>query len=975
MHKSIFVSSTFKDFQRERDLLQTKVELRVNELLQHMQVSFLDLRWGIDTTGETSLHKVVSICIAEVLNSHPFYVIMLGDTYGSCVEETVARSLYALNGLAYDGKEKSVTQIEIEATGLLEGNNEFVLVLDRHTDATPDPRAAALKQQVLDAALAENIYTYTAHAHDGTYIPESEEQLTEFIARRLRDFLKDLTELTEPHTVTLAKEQAERFCGRQALLEQAHAAVLSHRDGNLMRIYAPPGAGLSALLSKLYARLREDGSEAAFLAEHSQLPMPFTGVLAELAIQFGIEMDSHGGFFSRLDPDKRYYCFLDSLEELTGDPVFLTMLIRQQIPENVLFILGTNTEDHAHFSLEYPTKADALALFDGTVTAYRKELPAAFREYFRENIPEEMVRQPAFLKQFIAALCYLTQEDYCALAGGGSFADRLSELFISKLQSFPANEKAHIHSVLHSGDEEQLWIMGMLAVATGSLEGRLLLGALRGGGIECDLLQLRTVKERFRDSIYCPQENSYAISRASFRTAVLDCFTPEQQKWLRYLLVDYLAQNIALHVHPDIFPEIAYQYLLLEDYELLARLLEQSCIMPDDGRQNGLRFALLCGDYGAEAPSRHYRALAAQGNPFCDRWLVQYAMPYITELYRQNGADMFGKMYETVIRDGRDSQNAADLLALQVHGMALGGFGAQAIELTMQELKNGHLKLMPSGIMIGQYLTSCLRYDSRSAAQAIDFLLESLDLSAAGIEELLSQYLKITVIMDGDAVAYRPQLEKLCAACEAFLEAREYTNVFSVALPLYYLSQRLQVPLRNKQRTMAAIASEDSRMDYPLSLQFLAAYMDFLQQADDGSALGRLLAVVEDRRIALSTVDLFFASRFFRQVCYQSKGVNAPRECCGYIRGLYQRFWEIRGMVWCGMQNTEMIYLGCLMCLYGGVEECLALMKEQLDDPRLTTQILMTDFEFFCEDAQELIDLLDQQEAMDQLEAIWTQRK
>ena len=78
MHKSIFVSSTFRDFQTERDLIQNQVEIKVNEGLRDLHVSFVDLRWGIDTTNETGLNKVVAICIEEVLASYPYYIIMLG---------------------------------------------------------------------------------------------------------------------------------------------------------------------------------------------------------------------------------------------------------------------------------------------------------------------------------------------------------------------------------------------------------------------------------------------------------------------------------------------------------------------------------------------------------------------------------------------------------------------------------------------------------------------------------------------------------------------------------------------------------------------------------------------------------------------------------------------------------------------------------------------------------------------------------
>ena len=740
-----------------------------------------------------------------------------------------------------------------------------------------------------------------------------------------------------------------------------------------MRFYAPAGAGLSALFSKLFICLQEEGFEVACLADHSELPMPFTGALFNLAEQYKIQATSNGGFFDALDPEKRYICFLDGLEELAEDPIFRTLIIRQQIPENLLFVLGTNGAQ-GDFCVGAPSREDALAIFDGTAKAYRKEIPATFREYFREHIPEEMVRQPAFLRQFLSVLCYLTEEDYRTLAGTGNFADRLSKLFLAKLEAFPADEQSHIRSLAEEGEDAQLWILGLLAVITSSTEDRILLGTLRSGGIDAQMLDLRTVKERFRDSVYCPKENSYAISRTSFRKAVLRCFTPEQQKWLRYLWVDYIGQNMALHVRPDIFPEIAYQYLLLEDYELLARLLEQSCLMPDDGRRNGLRFALLCGDYGRDMPSPHYRALAAQGNPYCNRWLVKYAMPYITDLYRQNGADMFGQMYKTVIADGHDPKNAADLFALQIHGMTLAGYGEKATELTMQELTAKRLTMLSGGTMIGQYLAACTHYDTEGAAAAIDFLLEDIQYDDPGMEEVLSHYLLITVLMDGDATIYRPQLEQLFSACEDFLEAKG-EPFFAVALPLSYLALRLRVPLRDPQAVWAAMNSEYSRMDHALPLQFLLAYMECQAGEDGGAAIGQLLKVVMDRQIPLGTVDLFFASRFFRLTCYMGKYDNSPEAAADCIRILYQRIWDIRGGVWCGMQSTELIYLGCLLSLYDGVDATFALMKNQLADSRLSNRSLLTDLGFFREDAEELIEHLQGQKTMERLEKRFKVRK
>ena len=78
---SIFVSSTFRDMQLERDAIRDRVLPRLEELAAHhgTTVSIVDLRWGIDTTGidEAGQEELVRIVREErargaaiVLSSH-----------------------------------------------------------------------------------------------------------------------------------------------------------------------------------------------------------------------------------------------------------------------------------------------------------------------------------------------------------------------------------------------------------------------------------------------------------------------------------------------------------------------------------------------------------------------------------------------------------------------------------------------------------------------------------------------------------------------------------------------------------------------------------------------------------------------------------------------------------------------------------------------------------------------------------------
>jgi len=84
----IFLSSTFGDFQVEREALKERVWPRLEHLCTTRNASFqvIDLRWGISPDTALS-HETVSICLDEVarcqrLSPQPNFVMLLGDRYG-----------------------------------------------------------------------------------------------------------------------------------------------------------------------------------------------------------------------------------------------------------------------------------------------------------------------------------------------------------------------------------------------------------------------------------------------------------------------------------------------------------------------------------------------------------------------------------------------------------------------------------------------------------------------------------------------------------------------------------------------------------------------------------------------------------------------------------------------------------------------------------------------------------------------------
>ena len=79
----IFVSSTFRDFREERNLLKQQVEPQINKFAQNRMVraTVIDLRWGI-TDEQSSRGRTLPLCLQQVEHCRPFFVGLLGQRYG-----------------------------------------------------------------------------------------------------------------------------------------------------------------------------------------------------------------------------------------------------------------------------------------------------------------------------------------------------------------------------------------------------------------------------------------------------------------------------------------------------------------------------------------------------------------------------------------------------------------------------------------------------------------------------------------------------------------------------------------------------------------------------------------------------------------------------------------------------------------------------------------------------------------------------
>jgi hypothetical protein len=109
----VFVSSTFRDMQAERDELAKFIFPQLRKLCEQRGVTWgeVDLRWGI-TDELSSEGKVLPICLEEINRCRPYFIGLLGERYG-WIPDRIPAELIESEAWLSEHLTRSVTELEI----------------------------------------------------------------------------------------------------------------------------------------------------------------------------------------------------------------------------------------------------------------------------------------------------------------------------------------------------------------------------------------------------------------------------------------------------------------------------------------------------------------------------------------------------------------------------------------------------------------------------------------------------------------------------------------------------------------------------------------------------------------------------------------------------------------------------------------------------------------------------------------------
>jgi hypothetical protein len=269
---SIFVSSTFRDFHAERDVLNGPVRQRLNELVEPFgaRVEIVDLRWGVDTaqlTDEERHNRVLDVCLAEIDRCRPLFVGMLGDRVGWRPPPDRLRHVASAAGLTLSDYVTSVTALEFEHVLAADADPVFFKrTIDGPVPAgwvDEDPAPLHRLEECLPAG-AVHRYSVTC---DGRHVTN---------ARAFEDLAY---EVLEPRVAGLARSRRHGDEDAYAAAEALHLTemrtgfadpwgvidrvVALVEEGERVYVDGPSGSGKSAVWAAVVDRLRAEGRPVA----------------------------------------------------------------------------------------------------------------------------------------------------------------------------------------------------------------------------------------------------------------------------------------------------------------------------------------------------------------------------------------------------------------------------------------------------------------------------------------------------------------------------------------------------------------------------------------------------------------------------------------------------------------------------------------------------------------------------------------
>lgn len=449
--KSIFVSSTFQDFNRERDVLRNYVQPKLNAIAKQYgeSVSFCDLRWGIDTTNESvqeNEDKILTVCLDQIDRSRPYMLILIGERYGYMPgPDKIEREAKRRPSLTLEDLDISITHLEIEYGALNNKDDVEHVFCYIRLGNTQDPlwyedivhmnKLNHLKER-LERIFGDQIRYYEVNPDSDLPLQAFAEDVVENLSQRLKLEWEQYSKLSASELNSLI--QWNHLYEKKKVLEvnrdygDAIADVILNLQeiNKSIMIKGPTGSGKSTLFSYICDVVDKNGWKV----------IPYfcgsTPMTTDAAMLFN-DIDQ----ISVSDTDKVLIA-IDGIDQIVLNKEKLPGLLIEQTEDVPIRFLYTATDD---FTAD--ENMDNYWMPTTNILSKKQLLQKILEQQGKElsgNVIEAILAKkasdnPLYLYFMVSRLCIMNEGDYQEINKIGTGMEAICEHQISLIHSLPGN--------------------------------------------------------------------------------------------------------------------------------------------------------------------------------------------------------------------------------------------------------------------------------------------------------------------------------------------------------------------------------------------------------------------------------------------------------------------------------------------------------------------------------------------------------
>lgn len=484
--KSIFISSTFRDMQYERDAIHTKIIPTINAEAQEFgeSVSACDLRWGIDTsemTEKEKTQKVLKVCLSEIDRCRPYMIVILGYRYGWIPESnTIIDVIKEVNQFEIKNKEISATALEVEYGAFFSMDNiSQVLFYFREIDGIcndiykSEGKYYKEKLEMLKARIkaTPGVHYRTYHVNMEQNVKEGMERFSSMVIDDLRTLLKkewidnaklDLYEVDQKKQRNVLIENCSQFVARKDLVEKCIGIIQINKT---LFIEGIAGSGKSTLISKIGHELEQMGHKIVpIYCGYTSLTCSGFDILKYIIWMLEVELKKEIHFADSPEENKEelasWYEYenilmeeytelhqkeltflIDGMDQLFQDEICKELgFMPRKDYKNIHFVLSMISP--LHFSgrisyIEIPelTIEECKEVVKSIANNQRREIPNVVLECLVER---ENAKSPLYINLIVQRLIMMDCEDFAYIANMGRGIDAIIDYQLSLIKNCPA---------------------------------------------------------------------------------------------------------------------------------------------------------------------------------------------------------------------------------------------------------------------------------------------------------------------------------------------------------------------------------------------------------------------------------------------------------------------------------------------------------------------------------------------------------